>query len=198
MGFLHLDTGAMYRTVTLACRKHDLPPVSSPQLNSLLDELDIQFDREASGLQRVFLDGVDVTREIRSPEIDRSVSAYSAMPEIRQRLVSLQRQLAAGHDIVCEGRDIGTRVFPDAEHKFFLVADPEIRALRRQTELARKGHAADLKQIKSELQGRDDEDSRREHSPLVKAQDAITLDTSQLSIEAQVERVIAHIQGRSD
>ena len=198
MGFLHLDTGAMYRTVTLACRKHDLPPVSSPQLNSLLDELDIQFDREASGLQRVFLDGVDVTREIRSPEIDRSVSAYSAMPEIRQRLVSLQRQLAAGHDIVCEGRDIGTRVFPDAEHKFFLVADPEIRALRRQTELARKGHAADLQQIKSELQGRDDEDSRREHSPLVKAQDAITLDTSQLSIEAQVERVIAHIQGRSD
>ncbi|MCH7575122.1 MAG: (d)CMP kinase [Candidatus Marinimicrobia bacterium] len=197
LGYLHLDTGAMYRAVTVACLRQNLPPQPSPQLDLLLDELDIQFDREGSGDQRVLLAGEDVSGQIRSPEVNAVVSSYSALPQVRKRLVKLQQQAAEGNNVVCEGRDIGTRVFPDARHKFFIVADLKVRAERRRDELEAAGTAADLEELMAELARRDKADTIREHSPLVKAEDAIELDTSNLTIEMQVERVIAHVKGRS-
>ncbi|MCH8328624.1 MAG: (d)CMP kinase, partial [Candidatus Marinimicrobia bacterium] len=196
-GYLHLDTGAMYRAVTVACLRQDLPPQPSPELNLLLDELDIQFDREAGGDQRVLLDGEDITGQIRTREVNAIVSSYSALPQVRKRLVKLQQQTADGHNVVCEGRDIGTRVFPGARHKFFIVADLEVRAKRRKDELEAAGTAANLEELMADLARRDEADTIREHSPLVKADDAIELDTSNLTIEMQVERVIAHVKGRS-
>lgn len=197
LGYLHLDTGAMYRAVTLACLRQNLPPQPSPQLDLLLDELDIQFDRAGGGDQRVLLAGEDVSGQIRSPEVNAVVSSYSALPQVRKRLVKLQQQAAEGNNVVCEGRDIGTRVFPDARHKFFIVADLKVRAERRRDELGAAGTAADLEELMADLARRDKADTIREHSPLVKAEDAIELDTSNLTIEMQVERVIAHVKGRS-
>ena len=187
----------MYRAVTLACLRKNLPPEPSPQLQSLLDELDIQFGKDKDGGQQVLLAGENVTGLIRSPEVNRKVSAYSALPLVRERLVKLQRQAAAEYDLVCEGRDIGTRVFPDAAYKFFIVADLQVRARRRLAELAAKGYPAELDELTADLARRDEEDTLREHSPLIKAQDAIELDTSEMTIELQVERVIAHVEGRS-
>lgn len=197
LGFLHLDTGAMYRAVTLACHQQALPADPSAQMSALLDELDIRFERDAAGNQRVLLNGADVSQLIRTPEINRAVSRYSALPVVRERLVRFQRQMAAENDVVCEGRDIGTRVFPEAAYKFFIVADIEIRARRRQQELLAKGYEADLALLETELQRRDAEDSAREHSPLVQADDAIVIDTSGLTIEEQVAKVIAHIEAQT-
>ena len=196
LGFLHLDTGAMYRAVTLACNKQALPPDPSPQMSALLDDLDIRFERDPAGSQRVLLNGTDVSQLIRAPEINRTVSSYSALPMVRERLVKLQRKAAAENDVVCEGRDIGTRVFPGAAFKFFIVADIQIRARRRQQELLARGHEADLAQLEIELQRRDAQDSAREHSPLVQADDAIVVDTSDMTIEEQVATVIAHIEAQ--
>ncbi len=197
LGYLHLDTGAMYRAVTLACLRQNLPPQPSPQLDLLLDELDIQFDRAQSGEQRVLLAGEDVSRLIRTQEVNAQVSAYSALPQVRRRLVKLQQYLARDEPVVCEGRDIGTRVFPEAKHKFFLVADLKVRAQRRMSELQKEGISANLEELASDLARRDEADTIREHSPLVKAEDAIELDTSNLTIELQVQRVIDHVKGRS-
>lgn len=197
LGYLHLDTGAMYRAVTLACLRQNLPPRPSPQLDLLLDELDIQFDRAQSGEQRVLLAGEDVSRLIRTQEVNGQVSAYSALPQVRRRLVKLQQYLARDEAVVCEGRDIGTRVFPGAKHKFFLVADLKVRAQRRMSELQKAGISANLEELASDLARRDEADTIREHSPLVKAEDAIELDTSNLTIELQVQRVIDHVKGRS-
>lgn len=198
MGYLHLDTGAMYRAVTLACHRQNLPPENSKQLTALLAQIDIRFVRESAGEQKVLLNGEDVSQAIREPEINRRVSAYSALPEVRRRLVKLQQQAAQDHDVVCEGRDIGTRVFPDAPHKFFIVADLEVRAKRRQLELADKGHTAELDALKNEIARRDKEDQEREHSPLIQAADAVLLDTSELTIEEQVNEMLAHIVGPSN
>ena len=127
LGFLYLDTGAMYRAVTLVCLEEELAPQVSPQLLQILANMQIQFEQTGAD-QITLVNGRDVTAAIRSAEVTRQVSAYSALPEVRDRLVGLQRRIGAVHNVVCEGRDIGTRVFPDASFKFYLVADLEVRA----------------------------------------------------------------------
>ena len=198
LGFMHLDTGAMYRAVTLTCLEHGLPPEESNQLNSLLDSLQIKFQPRKNRGQKMFLDGRDVTEAIRGPEVSRHVSAYSALPMVRKRLVDWQREIGSQHDVVCEGRDIGTRVFPTARYKFYLVADLKTRAQRRRDELRSRGFSPDLKSIIRELSVRDREDSTRKHSPLQKAQDAIVVDTTRLTIEEQVKIIVSAVRKRDE
>ena len=194
MGFLHLDTGAMYRAVTLACMQAGIPPEESDRLAKLLATLEIQFQPEAEGGQSVRLNGSLVTEDIRRPDVTRQVSAYSALPGVRDSMVKLQRQIGQEHDVVCEGRDIGTQVFPDAQFKFYLVADLKVRAQRRFEEQLRKGLKPSLETIIAELEKRDREDTLREHSPLKQADDAVAVDTTTLTIPAQVEFALSKIQ----
>lgn len=194
LGFLHLDTGAMYRTVTWACMQAELPPEDSPRMAELLAALDIRFQPEAEGGQSVLLNGSLVTEDIRRPDVTRLVSAYSALPGVRTSMVKLQRQIGQEHDLVCEGRDIGTQVFPEAQFKFYLVSDLKVRAKRRFEELRRQGLKPSLEAIIVDLEKRDREDTSREHSPLRQADDAVVVDTTTLSIPAQVKFVLSKIK----
>jgi cytidylate kinase len=193
--FMHLDTGAMYRAVTLICIEEQLPPQASPQLAQVLAKLDIRF-KHTGDSQLTLVNGRDVTAAIRSTEVTRQVSAYSALRPVRDRLVGLQRLIGAADNVVCEGRDIGTRVFPEAAFKFYLVADLEVRAKRRFDELQTAGLKPSLAAIIEELQERDREDSTREHSPLQKAKDAMVVDTTHLTITDQVELIASHVEAR--
>ena len=190
LGFMHLDTGAMYRAVTLACLRKQLPPEETPQLLALLEDLDVHTQPGVAGQSRVLLNGQDVTEAIRGPQVTQHVSNYSAMPAVREKMVALQRQVGIRHNVVCEGRDIGTRVFPRAQHKFFLVADLEVRARRRYEELQAQGFTPSLETIITELHVRDREDATRRHSPLKQAKDAVAVDTTHLSIKAQVDLIV--------
>ena len=139
------------------------------------------------------MDGVDISSEITSTQVTGSVSRVSAVPQIRKKLVQYQREMAEGLDVVLEGRDIGTVVFPDAEFKFFLIADIEERARRRKKEMETMGQIVSLMELTAELEERDRKDSTREHSPLKKAEDAVEIDTTGLSITQQVKRIVGII-----
>ena len=193
LGIMHLNTGAMYRAVTLACQEQDVAPAETPELMALLDDLDIQLRSTEAGSQ-AFLNGRDVTRAIQTPEVSQRVSAYSSLAPVRRRLVSLQRGIGEHHSVVCEGRDIGTIVFPDAQFKFYLEASLEIRARRRLGELRAQGLQPSQETVVEELQARDRQDSTRELSPLRRAPDAMVIDTSRMTIEAQVEAIAAHVE----
>lgn len=189
LGILHLDTGAMYRMVTLKGLQSGIAYTDPESLGKMAQTMKIRFDVE-SGKQRVWMDGQDVTADIRSREVTANVSDYCAVPVVREILVDQQRKIGKSQSTVLEGRDIGTVVFPDADFKFFLVADIAERAKRRQKELAGKGVQKDLEELKADIAERDRKDSTREHSPLRKADDAIEIDTSNLTIEEQVERIV--------
>ena len=181
LGYLHLNTGAMYRAIALAStRSPDL------DISRLLESTEIEFNDRG----HVCLNGVDVSHEIILPQIADLASELSQIPEVRKKLVEEQRSLGEAGGVVLEGRDIGTVVFPDAELKIFLVADPTIRAERRREELARAGTELSLEEVKRQLAERDRRDEERELSPLRKAEDAKELDTTKLSIKEQVERVV--------
>jgi len=194
LGFIHLDTGAMYRAVTLACQERRLPTRESSELADLLAALDVRFQTSGENQQRTLLNGRNVTDAIRTPEVTRQVSAYSALGMVRERMVNLQQRIGAKQNVVCEGRDIGTRVFPDARFKFYLVADLEERARRRCDELRARGESPSLEHVAEQLRQRDHEDSTRELSPLQKAGDAITVDTTNLTIPAQVDSIVALVK----
>ena len=194
LGYIHLDTGAMYRAVTLACQERRLPPRESPELAELLTSLDARFQTSGENQQRTLLNGRDVTDTIRTPEVTRQVSAYSSLGMVRERMVNLQRRIGAKRNVVCEGRDIGTRVFPDARFKFYLVADLEERAKRRCDELRARGLNPSLEHVVEELRQRDREDSTRELSPLQKAGDATVVDTTNLTIPAQVDFIVTLVK----
>lgn len=184
LNFQYIDTGAMYRGVTLKCLRLGLQPDQVSQ--KLIDlKTEIQLDGE-----KIFLDGEDVSQEIRSIEVSQSVSAYSAIPEVRLFLVDLQRAMAINQNILVDGRDIGTYVFPNAELKIFLTADVEVRAKRRFLEMQEKGNAVSFEEIVSNIETRDRIDSQREMAPLKKADDAIEVDTSSMKIEEVVEHIL--------
>lgn len=187
LGFFHLDTGAMYRAVTLKIIRAGIRLGNRQQLKQLLDQTQLELKWE-DGQLRVLLDGQDVTEAIRDPEVSALVSPVSAIGCVREKMVAEQRRLAAGRNVVCEGRDIGTVVFPDAQLKIYLDCNLQERARRRLAEL--KGRTS-LQQVKKNLAARDRIDSRRRHSPLRRARDAILIDTTHLTIEEQVALVCA-------
>lgn len=190
LGYLHVDTGAMYRAATLKVLRAGVPAAEQERVAALVESSRIEL-RSAGGSQRVLLDGEDVSEEIRTPEVTRAVSAVSSIRRVRDVMVREQRRMGAQGGIVLEGRDIGTVVFPDADLKFFMVAGIDARARRRGDELRTRGIPADIERLKDELRDRDTIDSTRSESPLKKADDAIEVDTSDLTIEQQVALVIA-------
>lgn len=186
LGITHLDTGAMYRTVTWGLKKAAIHPSDDEKVRDFLKNLEIYFDAS----NHIWLNGEDVSVEIRTGDISSRVSAVSAIPEVREKMVKIQRQIAGKKDCVLEGRDIGTVVFPDAEYKFFLVADTEIRAKRRLLDLERIGETSTLAELMDDIERRDAVDSSREHSPLLQAEDAIPIDTSHLTINEQINKIV--------
>ena len=192
-GFLYLDTGAMYRATTLAFLRNNISVDDASAIDELLENLVISFKNTEDG-QLVFLNGEDVTREIRDLEVTRNVSEVSAIKAVRVKLVKMQQEIAENHSIIMDGRDIGTVVLPNAELKIFLVASVEERALRRFRENQEKGIELSLEKLEEEIAHRDFLDSTRKESPLKKADDAIEIDTTSLSIQEVVSKITNLIQ----
>lgn len=188
LNFVYCDTGAMYRTVTLLAKKHNVGYGDTLNILKLMSEHRIHFLNKEDG-QHVYLDDEDVSDDIRTEEITNNVSQVSAIKEVRSQLVQMQRDLANDCDIVMDGRDIGTTVLPKAEVKIFLIASVEVRAQRRFKENVERGINTPLKELQDEIAARDYKDSHREISPLKKADDAIEVDTSDMTIEQVVKRV---------
>ena len=191
--FVYLDTGAMYRVVTLAVLKNQISLDDHRAIEQLVQTIEIGFSMQ-DGKQSVFMNGEDVTDEIRSVEVTRNVSAVSALKEVRTRLVHLQREIAENHSIIMDGRDIGTVVLPQAEIKIFLVASVEERAKRRFIENQEKGIEMSYEELVEDIRRRDHIDSTRKESPLKKAEDTIEIDTTTMTIDDVVKTVTALIQ----
>ena len=193
LGFTHLDTGAMYRCVTLSVLRNQITLDNENALSQLLNELDIRLEKLDDELV-VYLNGEDVSDEIRKAEVTSYVSTVSALSQVRNALVQIQRNIAKNHDCVVEGRDIGTIVFPDAEFKFFLVADDFVRARRRQLDLIAIGEEKSIAVLVEEIRQRDFLDSERSNSPLRKADDAIEIDTSKMTFDEQVAFMVNRVK----
>jgi CMP/dCMP kinase len=189
LGFTYIDTGAMYRALTLAALEQQLSLTEELGLLHLLEQIDIRLKLNPDG-QRVYLGDRDVTEAIRYPEVSRQVSLVAKHPKIRMKMVDLQRELASQGNVVMDGRDIGTNVLPEAEVKIFLTASIEERANRRYKELLEKGHPADFEELKQEIALRDKLDMEREASPLRQAEDAFVLDTTGLAIDQVVGKIM--------
>ena len=193
LGFTYMDTGAMYRCVTLSVLRNHIALADEEALQLLIQEMDIHFDKTGDKLV-VCLNKEDVSTLIRKPEVTSHVSAVSALPQVRNHMVAIQRKSAKNQDCVIEGRDIGTIVFPKADVKFFLVADDIVRAKRRQLDLKAIGEEKTIDELVEEIRRRDRFDSERSHSPLKKADDAIEVDTSQLTIDEQVDFMVNKVR----
>ena len=193
LGFTHLDTGAMYRCVTLSVLRNQITLDNENALSQLLKELDIRLEKLDDELV-VYLNGEDVSDEIRKAEVTSYVSTVSALSQVRNALVRIQRNIAKNQDCVVEGRDIGTIVFPDAKFKFFLVADDFVRAQRRQLDLIAIGEEKSIAVLVEEIRQRDFLDSKRSNSPLCKADDAIEIDTSKMTFDEQVAFMVNRVK----
>ena len=198
LGFIYIDTGAMYRAAALECLSHGVNIKQNPEraieiVNNI--SIDIEY---IDGEQRIFLNGTDVSGKIRTPEVSMGASDVSAIGEVREKLVFLQRELSGTKNVIMDGRDIGTHVLPDATVKIFLTASPEVRAKRRHKELAEKGIDASFEAVLSDIRLRDHQDETRAVSPLKKADDAVLLDTSELSFDESVKRVLSIINNNKE
>ncbi|HID57235.1 TPA: (d)CMP kinase [Candidatus Poribacteria bacterium] len=187
LGFLYLDTGAMYRALTLKAIELGVKPEEEERLAELACQTRIEFDPTG---RRIFMDGEEVTDRIRSPRVDKVISDYVKIPGLRKVMVRKQRELGRKGGVVAEGRDIGTVVFPDADLKIYLDASRRVRSLRRWKELKAKGMEIDLEEIERDIIARDLKDSTRRVAPLKPAPDAIRLDTSNMSVDQVVERIL--------
>ena len=186
LGLEYIDTGAMYRAVGLKLNRKGIKPDDLISISNVLEETTIDF---VNG--KIILDGDDVSDIIRTQEISKFASIYSQIPEVRSKLVDIQRRIAAGKSVIMDGRDIGTNVLTDAELKVFLTADSMVRARRRYEELRSKGVNANLDDIHEEIKERDYQDMNRKLNPLVQAEDAIRLDTSDMTIDDVVNTIVA-------
>ncbi|HRY83680.1 MAG TPA: (d)CMP kinase [Candidatus Cloacimonadota bacterium] len=195
LGYVYIDSGAMYRACALAAIRAQLDIYNTTEILHMLSLTDIRLEQSEAG-NKVILNGEDVSEAIRSEEISRLASDISAIPIVRDRMVELQRQMALEGGVVMDGRDIGTVVFPQAEVKFFMIADVCERAKRRFKELQDKGIEADIEIVLSELRTRDENDTNRKVAPLKPAPDSILIDTSHLSLDEQVAILRQHIKQR--
>lgn len=183
MGFVYVDTGAIYRTLGLYALSKGVSPSDSVQVEPLLPEVSITMHYENDGLQHMYLGGEDVTEAIRTPEVSDAASKISALPVVRDFLMDMQRDMALNYDVVMDGRDIGTVVLPNADVKIFLTASAPERARRRHAELLERGHAIDFETVLSDIMERDTRDSGRSAAPLKQAEEAILVDTTGISLE---------------
>ncbi|WP_347351217.1 (d)CMP kinase [Acetoanaerobium noterae] len=185
LGYVYIDTGAMYRAFTYELLTSSISLSDIEEINKVLEKTNIEFKNN-----EIFLNNLNVTNEIRSKNVTANVSTVSAIPQVREKLVDLQRKIASESNSILDGRDIGTVVFPNAELKIFLTASVKIRALRRYNELIAKDKNIDINEIEAEIEKRDKLDSSRETSPLIKAADAIEIDTSDLSIDEVANTIL--------
>ena len=193
LGFVYCDTGALYRAIGLYCSRKSVDLKDGSAVAAKLPEISLNI-RITDGLQRVFLNGEDVSEEIRLPEISMAASAVSAVPEVRAALLDLQRDMAKSQSVIMDGRDIGTVVLPNADVKIFLTAKPEIRAKRRYDELVKKGVETSFDDVLTDLNKRDYDDSHRAAAPLKQAEDAVLADTSELDFDGSVELICGIIE----
>ena len=193
LGYIYIDTGAMYRSLGWKAKQEGIDPANESALAALCSRTDVTIRRDKEEA-RFFVDNIDVTGLIRTPEMGMIASAVSRSPAVRARLLTLQRELGKHGGVVMDGRDIGTVVFPDADVKFYLAADAEERGRRRYLELKAKGMAVDRGQITREIEQRDLQDSEREIAPLRKADDAELIDSSSLTIDQVLDRMLATIR----
>lgn len=197
LGYVYLDTGAMYRACALKAQRLGIDPSNEDEIAAMLSALDI--DVVLSGQENtIYLDKQDVSEAIRAHDISRLASDISAIPAVRYKMVELQRRIAQNGGVVLDGRDIGSFVFPDADIKFFMVATPEIRAQRRLLELSAKGVHTDFDTVLRDMIQRDKNDSSRALAPLVRAEDAIDIDNSALSIDEQVSALYERVKERME
>lgn len=198
-GFIYVDTGAIYRTIGLASKIRGISLDDKAAVMEMLTKLNIELKYNESGEQHMYLDGKDVSRDIRLPEVSMLASKVSAIPEVRNFLVDMQRDMAKKYDVIMDGRDIGTVILPDADLKIFLTADVNDRAQRRYEELRTKGMEKPFDEVLAEMKQRDEQDTLRAAAPLKAAEDAVMLDTSGNTLEqsiAEVCRLIADRTGR--
>ncbi len=196
LGYTYIDSGAMYRALAWAARRAGITGDDSDPVVHLVQRTDIDLRPQANGVNRVFVDGRDITGEIRSPEISQLASKLSAIPTVRRRMVALQQEMAGQGCLVMEGRDIQTVVLPDAEVKIFLTASAEERGRRRWKELRGRGLEVDLQQVLADIEARDARDTTRADSPVKPAPDAVHVDTDGLTIEQVVAKVLAIVKER--
>jgi CMP/dCMP kinase len=193
LGYIYIDTGAMYRSVALKVKERGISPEDESALKELASSLPITFAIEEDQTH-VFCDGKDITSTIRTPEISRLASSISKQKEVRKSLVQMQRKMGKEGGVILEGRDIGTVVFPDADVKFYLDAESDERVRRRYHEMVQKGIKVDFKETKEELVQRDHDDMHRRHSPLKKANDALRIDSTHRSVEEVVEEMVSIVK----
>ncbi|MBQ7288491.1 MAG: (d)CMP kinase [Clostridia bacterium] len=195
LGFIYVDTGALYRTVGLAMSRANTELASSAEVETLLSQIKVELVFH-KGEQRVLLNGEDVSEEIRTPQASMMASRCSALPAVRSYLLDLQRNMAKTQCVIMDGRDIGTVVLPNADVKIFLTASPEVRAKRRYDELLAKGQEVEFSDVLDDMQKRDYVDSHRETAPLKQAQDAVLLLTDSMDLEQSIAAVIKIIEER--
>ncbi len=186
---LYLDTGAMYRAVAFQAKREGIDLKDREKIIRLCRDLDLHF-KTLDGTTRLFVGAEDISASIRSPEMDMLSSAISAIKEVREAMTLLQRKMAEPGGVVAEGRDMGTVVFPDADYKFFINADPKVRAGRRYRERLERGESVSRGEVEKELRKRDDQDMTRALAPLVPAKDAKIIDTTNLTVEDVVEKMV--------
>ena len=197
LGFLYVDTGAIYRTVGLSARNRAVDPGDEVAMAKILPSLQVELRYDGTRQQRMYLNGQDVSEEIRLPEISRYASAVSALPVVRAYLMETQRELARKHNVVMDGRDIGTVVLPDAEVKIFLTASARVRAERRCRELEGRGTPQPFEAVLRDIEDRDFRDTHREAAPLRKAAEATLLDTSAMDFQRSLEALLEIIRERT-
>lgn len=190
LGYIYVDTGAMYRTCGLYCIKNNIDYTQNSEVVKILNNINIEYKFE-DGIQKIYLDGEDVTSEIRTPQIADSASKVAAIPEVREKLVAIQKEIANNNKVVMDGRDIGTNVIPTAKVKIYLDASITERAKRRCHELSEKGIEADYNKIADEIASRDDYDKNRKINPLVAASDAVIIDTSDMTIDDVKNKILS-------
>lgn len=193
MNMEYIDTGAMYRAIGWMFSKNNVNTEDSAEVQDVLNRTAIDFDNG-----KIFLNGEDISGEIRTPEISKAASVCSKLPEVRSKLVALQREIAEGKSVVMDGRDIGTNVLPNAEVKIFLTADPMVRAKRRYNQLLESGKEADLNSIFEDIKERDYQDTHRELNPLQQAEDAVLLDTSDMTINQVLDEIMKMAEGKNE
>ena len=192
-GFLYVDTGALYRTIALSVLRQKVDPSDEEGVKAALPQTKVELGF-VDGEQRVYLNGEDVSEEIRTPEISMNASKVSAIPAVRAFLLGLQQELARTHDVLMDGRDIGTVVLPNATVKVFLTASAAVRAKRRVDQLAEKGMTVDYEQTLREIEERDENDRNRAIAPLKQAPDAVLLDTSEMTLEESIDALCALVK----
>lgn len=194
LGYLYVDTGAIYRTVALSAVRRGIDPADAERLVPVLGELDIRLEYADDGLQHMYLNGEDVSQAIRVHEISQHASTVSAIPQVRAFLLELQRDLARKNNVIMDGRDIGTVVLPHADVKIFLTASPESRAHRRYLELQQRGQDTDFDTVLRDIIRRDEQDTNRSIAPLRQAEDAVLIDTTDLNLEQSLEAILSTIK----